>query len=491
MKCYVNGIMHSMISEDHIYHQMATENGKIVAFDDEVVLSSCDEIIDLNKGHLYPGFVDAHLHMIGYGEYLKMIHLSGLDSKEKVINHLLKYKHQPFLMGLGYLDMGITKHDLDLYFKDTVVLLRHNDYHSLTLNSKALDMFQIIDETGILKEESATYVMQRLPKHEFDDLKEMLEKSIKKLHAFGITGGHTDDLYYYNGFNETYRVFDDVLTKYPFRAHLLMHHQVIDDFIASKKPWGIQTPYLELGAVKMFYDGTISSKTALMFSPYLENNHHGEVVMGRENFREALIKARKLSLPVAIHVIGDLGLHEVCELLIKYPPKQGLKDRIIHAPWAMEETLSIMKGLPLTYDIQPQFLSSDLPRAFSYFSKKPDHIFPWKTYLKNQLILSGSSDAPVEIPNPLLGIKDAIYRKSSSDQRSYITEESLSHYEAIKLYTTFSHAQSLVQPRGYLKIGYLADFTVFDQDLLELQETDFDKPHVTMTIVDEKTVYKV
>lgn len=489
MKCYVNGIMHSMIDDKEIYHQMATQDGKIIAFDDEVNLSQCDEVFDLNQGHLFPGFVDAHLHMMGYGEYLSMIHLSGLKTKDEVINHLLNYQHQDFMMGLGYVDLGITKHDLDLYFKDQIVLLRHNDYHSLTLNSKALAIFKIVDDTGILKEDRATQVMQMLPKHSLEELKHMLEKSVKQLYTFGITGGHTDDLYYYNGFQETYQAFEDVMSSFPFRAHLLMHHEIIHDYIRSKKKWGIQTPYLELGSVKMFYDGTMSSKTALMQKPYLGTNTYGEVVMGKENFIKTLSNVRKLGLTVAIHVIGDKGLDEVIDLLIKYPPQLGQKDRVIHAPWAMKETLIKMVNLPITYDIQPQFLSSDLPRVFSYVSVKPDYIFPWKTYLDHNLILSGSSDAPVETPNPLLGIKDAIYRRSNSDKKQYVKSEVLSHYEAIKLYTTGAHAQSVLQPRGYLQIGYLADFTVFNCNLLELDEAGFDKAYVTMTIIDDKTVY--
>ena len=490
MKCYINGILHSMKDEKHIYHQMATDQGKIIAFDQEVNVSLCDEVIDLNHGHLYPGFVDAHLHMIGYGEYLSMIHLSGLTSKESIINELLNYKNQHFLMGLGYLDVGISKDDLDHYFKEQVVLLRHNDYHSLTLNSKALEMFNVNNETGVLKEERATHVMKLLPKHSFNELKHMLEKSVKQLYAYGITGGHTDDLFYYNGFEETYHVFEEVMEKYPFRSHLLMHHEVIHDFIRSKKNWGIQTPYLELGSVKMFYDGTMSSKTALMSKPYLDTEDKGEVVMGKEKFTKTLKNVRKLGLTVAIHVIGDLGLDEVVDLLITYPPKDGQKDRIIHAPWAMKETLHKMVNLPVTFDIQPQFLASDLPRAFHIFSEYPDLIFPWKTYLDHHLILSGSSDAPVESPNPLLGIKDAIFRRSASDQKQYVENESLSHYEAIKLYTTGSHQPSLLQPRGYLEKGYLADFTVFDANLFELKEDQFYQTKVVMTIIDDKIVYK-
>lgn len=490
VKCYVNGFMHKMTSSHHIHHLMATDQGKIIAFDNDVNLSLCDEIIDLNQGHLYPGFVDAHLHMMGYGDYLDTIHLFGCRTKEDVISILKIYQNQPMMFAIGYLDIGLTKDDLDQYFKDQIVILRHNDFHGLTLNSQALKHFKIEDESGILKELKASYVMQNLPKPSYNRLKEMLTKSIQSLISYGLTGGHTDDLYYYNGFKETYQAFEDVVSIYPFRCHLLMHHEVIDDYLISQKTWGVQNAYLELGAVKMFYDGTMSSKTAWMFAPYLDSQSYGEVVMGKETFQHVLIKTRRLGLTAAIHVIGDRGLAEVVDLLIAYPPQSGFIDRIIHAPWADQKTIHKMKGLPLSIDIQPQFLSSDLPRAFQLFTQVPSFVFPWKTYLDNQLIISGSSDAPVETPNPLLGMKDAIYRRSHDDHEVYHHHEALSHFEAIKLYTTYAHAQSFQQPRGYLKEGYLADFTVCDQDLESLNEQDFDQPHILMTIIDDKIVYK-
>lgn len=490
MTCYINGVIHTMLHEKEMYHQLSVENGIIVNVGDALDLSSCDQIIDLKGAHLYPGFVDAHLHLLGYGEHLATPNLSACTNKQMVFQHLDQFRGSAYLFAQGYLDQGITAEELEIRYPGQIMLLRHNDFHGLTLSKAALNHFHVSDDTGILKELKAQHVLDLIPKKTKQSLMMMLEKAMDSLYQYGITGGHSDDLFYYNGFDETYAVFEDVMKKKPFRTHLLMHHEVIDDYIKSKKLWGIQSPYLELGAVKMFYDGTMSSQTALMKDPYKTTKDHGEVVMGKDHFTEVLLKARSYGLPVAVHVIGDLGLDEVVDLLHTYPPKEGLMDRIIHAPWMMHETLAKMKGRPMTFDIQPPFLASDLPRAYQLFSKAPDAHFPWKTYLNHQLILSGSSDAPVENPNPLLGIRDAIFRRSRVDHQVYQKEEALSAFEAIKLYTTTAHAQSLITPRGYIKKGYLADFTVLDQAIEHMEEEAFSKPHVVMTIIDNKIVYR-
>ncbi|OHE26497.1 MAG: hypothetical protein A2Y45_10040 [Tenericutes bacterium GWC2_34_14] len=489
MRCYINGIIHPMTEESLVYHSIATNQGVIVHIDDHIDLKQCESIVDLKGNHLYPGFVDAHLHLLGYGEHLSTLNVSSCHTKEALFELLDQHLNKPFVFAQGYIDIGITKHDLDKRYKDQMILLRHNDFHGLTLNQKALDHFNVSDETGILKELKAQHVLDLIPKHSKEELSEMLKKALEKLYHYGITGGHSDDLFYYNGFDETYSVFEDVLKTHPFRTHLLMHHEVIDDFIKSKKSWGVQNPYLELGGVKMFYDGTMSSQTALMKDPYLKSSHHGEVVMGKDFFENTLIKTRSHGLTAAIHVIGDQGLDDVCELLLKHPPRQGFKDRIIHAPWLMKKTLPKLIDKPLTIDIQPPFLASDLPRAYTLFSKKPEYEFPWKTYLDHQIIISGSSDAPVEDPNPLIGIKDAIFRRSREDMHVYQKEESLSSFEAIKLYSTYAHAQSIYGKKGYIKEGYVADFTVLDLDLMHAHEHAFNGNHVVMTIIDDVIVY--
>ena len=79
---------------------------------------------------------------------------------------------------------------------------------------------------------------------------------------------------------------------------------------------------------------------------------------------------RAHDLPLAIHVIGDLGLNEVVKLLKTYPPKKGLHDRIIHASLADMKTILMMKDMPIILDVQPQFITSDIPGYLSIFFSK-------------------------------------------------------------------------------------------------------------------------
>jgi predicted amidohydrolase YtcJ len=488
MKHWINGVIHTLENEQ-IFEEMITDQGKIVHLGPNHHYQ-IDETIDLKGRHVYPGFVDFHMHLLGYGHKLLTPNLNNHKNKEEVVQKIKQFfKNEPLFVE-GYFDVGLTSKDLDQISNQHPICLRHNDYHSTTVNSVILKKIGLNESNGVLTEENAEMAMASFPKYTPEKLSSMLNASIESLYRYGITGAHSDDLAYFIGFEQTYKVFENVLKNKPFRAHLLVHHHVLDDWLKSKKPFLDQNEFLQLGAVKMFYDGTISSKTALFFEPYINSNQNGLRIFEQKELENLMKKVRKNELPVAIHVIGDQGLDEVANLLDQFPVKEGLHDRIIHASFAKHSTIEKLKKLPLVFDIQPQFLSSDIPWAYHYMSKKPELIYPWKSYLDANLVLLGSSDAPVEIPNPLLGIRALTYRISDQDRKVYQIEQCLTKKQAIELYCKNSHIATYHLNTGKILQGYIADFSIFEIDLEEASETDLLSDLVYMTVVSEKIVYQ-
>ena len=489
MILWKNGVLHTLENELKTYQHMATDKGLIVGFDEDIKDLAFDLEIDLKGNHLYPGFVDSHLHLIGYGQRLSLHTLEGLEDKKDILKKIKKEINKTDFFFQGYKPAHITKFDLNEIRNDQPIILRHRDNHSITVNDFVLNALNEISPTGFLTEEKSDRIIRHYMKKDDNTLKMMLKKGLESLHQFGITGGHSDDLSYYNGYHETLDIFKDVLKEIPFRAHLLIHHRVINDFIKADTSWLDQNEYLQLGAVKIFYDGTFTSKTALLYENYKNESEQGLRIFKKEELETLLIHLRKHDLPVAVHVIGDLGLDEVLSLIEKYPVKKGLHDRIIHSSLASLDTINRMKKLPIILDIQPQFITADLPEILDIFSVKPQYIYPFKTYLDNDLVVCGSSDAPIEIPNPLLGMHAAITRELK-DQTIFQASERLSRYEALKLFTTYANVPTYKTNRGSLKVGNIADFTVLSKDLLEMNIDDFLTTKIEMTVVNENIVYK-
>lgn len=489
MILWKNGYFHTLEDETKTYQKLATDQGVIVGFDEEIKNLNFEKEIDMKGYHIYPGFVDSHLHLVGYGQKLNLVSLENFNNRTTLLTELKKQIHLNQTFFEGYRPIDIDKYDLNHISLEGPIVLRHSDYHSVTVNDYVLDHLNLESKTGYLTEDDAKLVIKNFHKQDKQTLKNMLNSSIKKLYSYGITGGHSDDLYYFNGYQETLAIFNETLKDLPFRAHLLMHYKIIDEFIESKLPFLDQHQYLQLGAVKIFYDGTFTSKTALLYSDYKDENQQGLRMFEHEELIQLVKKLRMHDLPLAIHVIGDLGLKELIDILELYPPKKGLHDRIIHASLADLDTIKRMEKLPIILDVQPQFITSDLPEILDIFSKQPAFIYPLKTYLDHHITICGSSDAPVEDPNPFKGMHVAITRVLKNKE-IFQEEERLSRYEALKLYTAYANIPTYKKNRGYLKKGYIADFTVTKDDLLEIDLDQFLNQNVEMTIIDEKIVFK-
>jgi predicted amidohydrolase YtcJ len=270
-----------------------------------------------------------------------------------------------------------------------------------------------------------------------------------------------------------------------------MHYLELDAYEKTNHQLLSNHPYLEFGAVgEIFYDGTLSSQTALMHDPYRDSQGVGQRQFLPEQWVTMVKRIRKLGLPLAVHTIGDLALEEVVETLITHPVKKGFHDRIIHASFAKKITLDKLKRIPVILDVQPQFVTSDLPWASKTISTKTELIYPWKTYFNHGLLLAGGSDAPVEVPDPLKGIHAAYYRQVSGLDKVFQPEERLSMQEAIHLYTVGANGPSYNAKRqGKLLIGTVADFTFVSEDFYKKPET-LAKAKVMMTVVNNHIVFK-
>ena len=481
---WTHATFHALTDDAQVYHTLYTEQGLIVGFDDDIDESLVSQTIDLKGTHVYPGFVDSHLHLLGYGQQLSRPSLVGTKSKEEILKII--EDHPQHTVFEGYQGHIMIKDDLDRY-QDRPIVLRHVDYHAATVNQYVLNVLGLSSADGILKEADANQAMVQFSRHSKAMLSMMFKRALEQLYRYGVTGGHSDDLAYFNGFEETLDAMNDVLDKHPFRAHLLMHHHILDDYLSSGRPWLDQHAYLQLGAIKIFYDGTFNSRTALVFKPYVDHTY-GYRVYDKEKLTHLIKKIRKHHLPIAVHVIGDQALSELLDLIETYPPPQGLHDRMIHASLWQASDLRRATQLPLIFDIQPQFVTSDIPKILSQFASEPAYLYAWKSMHNHQLVICGGSDAPVEIPNPILGMYDAMYRETSAG--TFHEAECLTRFEALKLYTRYANIPTYKMNRGALKVGFIADFTVMKEDILTVEKQRFKDNQVCMTVINEHIVYQ-
>lgn len=515
---WYGGNIYTMNKENETVEAVYIENGKIVDLGNKKDLESrypFEKLHDLKGRTMIPGLVDSHMHLIGHGERLLRLDLSSCTSYKEVLN-LVKERIEEvpvgsWIIGEGWNENNFTDikkvHvlDLDAISKEHPILLKRVCRHVTWVNSYILERASITAETsdtkggkigrgtkgeltGLLYEQAQDLIKHVQPEINEAYLQRALQTAIQDCWKYGLVGGHTEDLNYYGGFQKTYNAFSYVIKEMPFKAHLLVHHEVAHERKEYKNEH-----YIEFGAMKIFSDGSFGGRTALLSEPYEDAKEtNGVAIFSREELAELVRKARNLHMPVAIHTIGDLSLEYVIDALELYPPAEGLRDRIIHCQLAREELIERMKSLPAIIDIQPVFVSSDFPSVIEKLGEhRLRYAYAWKTLLGAGLHCAGGSDAPIEQVNPFLGIYSAVTRRSFIDGACYIPEEKLSIFEAVSLFTTgSSYTIGKENKRGKIVKGYEADFTIIDRDIFEVEAEEIKNIQAIATVIDGQIVYQ-
>ncbi|MYL34107.1 amidohydrolase family protein [Pontibacillus yanchengensis] len=471
------------------------------------------------QGHvMYPGFVDSHLHIINHGEKLLRLNLAYFKSPEEVkdalrtqIPHL---EEGEWMIGEGWNENQwedtqiIHKAELDEISTIHPIMLTRVCRHALIANSKAMELAGVTSETAdpqggkIIRDENGItgyfldtaqdIIKQAMPPHSKQYLKKAIKSAVEDLMKNGIVGGHSEDLAYYGDFHKTYHAFlETIQNDFPFHAHLLVHHHVVDDMQLVKEQ--ADNPYVEFGAMKVFSDGAIGGRTAWLSADYSdESGNKGMPIHTDEDLSALVRKAREYNMPVAIHAIGDAAVEAVIEVMEEHPANRAnIPDRIIHAQIMRDDLYERLRSLHAIVDIQPTFVGSDFPWVIERLGEgRLANAYPWKKLLQHEIPCAGGSDAPIEEINPLLGIQAAVLRQSYHDHESYGDEQKLTMFEAISLYTTGSaYAIGKEKEKGKILPGYNADFTVLDRDLFSMTPENLLQVVVSKTIIAGRVVY--
>ncbi|MBJ9992651.1 amidohydrolase [Paenibacillus sp. S28] len=527
-KCWTNGTIYTMEQGHKTVEAVMTEGGRIIDAGDTRELKEkfhgrIDEVIDLGGGTMFPGFVDSHIHLIGHGETFLKLQLSGLKHRgellDKIAGQARRLPPGTWIIGEGWNEneweeaLLPTRVELDRAAPNHPVMLRRVCRHVLTVNTLTLQETGVNEDTevpsggvagkgsdgcldGIFKEQAQDLILHRMPGVTQSYLETALRMAIEDCWRQGITGCHTEDLSYYGGCTRTLQAFQKVIMEGPkkFRTHLLIHHLALDEWLEEGRHLVPESEFLEYGAMKLFADGSLGGRTALLSRPYADDpTTSGVAVHSDEELDRLVAKARSAGLAAAAHAIGDGAAEKVLRALAAHPCPAGRRDRLIHGQILRDELLAQLKELPAIVDIQPSFVTSDFPWVLDRVGDaKGLHLYAWQTLLRSGIPCAGGSDAPIESVSPILGIYAAVTRMKPRDaQRSvYGPDERLSMYEAITLYTTGSaYAAGHELDRGRIQPGYAADFTVLERDPFGEQPESILENKVRMTVVDETIVY--
>jgi predicted amidohydrolase YtcJ len=281
----------------------------------------------------------------------------------------------------------------------------------------------------------------------------------------------------------------------PVRTYLMM---IINDTLQSLIDLGISTGFgddwLRIGPAKLFSDGSIGGRTARMRRPYEgEPDNFGLWMEAPEKMKVDVLKAHRAGFQIGIHAIGDAAIELILDAYQEAQaesPRPDARHRIEHCSVLDEGLLDRIAEQQVIPIPGTTFLHYTRPAYEQNIGRdRYRYAYAMRSFAERGIIAAASSDAPVVPTNPMLGIQTMVTRRDSAGVDAW-TEEAIPLEQAIRAYTYNAAFASFDETRkGTLRPGYLADLTVYDSDLRQVNPDKLADVRIDHTIADGQVVF--
>ncbi|PUU88359.1 amidohydrolase [Halanaerobium sp.] len=523
LKLFCNADIYTMDRSNPIVENVLVENGKIV--DLNVNNTAQYQKIDLKGKTLIPGFCDSHLHTVMYGSELDKIDLSAVKSIKELIEIGKKYiknkdfKARDWIFGWGWNQENFTEDrlptakDLDKISTDHPIVFKRECRHVLTANTVALKEAGLYKKTinnkriykdqkghpsGILCEDAQKLILDAAPQTTVKDIKNYILEASKKYLEYGLTFVQSDDLADSSiSFHKTLKAYFELADsgKLPLRYNLqlrLTNEKDLRAFIANYNT-GKYNDYLTLGPLKIWADGSLGARTAALRESYNNrDSDYGELLCSKEKMENLVQIACKNKMQVACHAIGDRTIEQFVEVVEAVQEKydDNLQHRIIHSQLADYQLLKRMKAAEINTDIQPAFTASDWEIVENRIGKdRAQQSYLWKDMIDLGINTAGSSDSPIEKPDPIWGISCLVSRKDEflKPEFGWLPNQKVTVQDALEIYTKNGAYNAFEEETlGQIKPGYKADFSILSHDPFYVKEDKLRDIEVCNTVIGGK-----
>ena len=220
------------------------------------------------------------------------------------------------------------------------------------------------------------------------------------------------------------------------------------------------------------------------------------IIYDQNEVRQLLKNLYELDCQIQIHAIGDRGNSMTLDLYQEFleGTDKDLRWRIEHAQNVTEKDQQRFKKYNVIASMQPSHAIGDLHFAKDRLGlERLDYAYAWKSFIEKGVVIVGGSDAPVEFGDPLQEYYAAVTRKDLTGfyDEGWNLQQALSREEALDIFTKWpAYAIFQEEDLGTIEVGKYADFSVFDKNILTIDNMDILDTKVVMTIINGEVVYR-
>jgi predicted amidohydrolase YtcJ len=519
------------IERDRFLSALCIENGVItnIGSNEDTAHWGDGNIIDLKGKTIVPGFNDSHMHLLHCYYFLQRANLMGCTSIESVIDtckqFLTAHPEKKILLGRGWSQGNFTdekrllnRWDLDKISTDIPVFLTRVCGHAAAVNSKVIELLKLdknftIDNggklgfdgdvcNGILYETAVNqikYLINEPTKK--TDVFDSLKKIAYLANTQGITSVSTNDIYIgypdgepveagyhlYEKDNPTVRINHQI----SFYNLETFKKRIKEGYNRTENP-----QYNRYGPIKLFIDGSLGPRTALLTHPYADDpSTMGIGVMTQEEINTFVQTATEHGIQCVTHSIGDGGIDRVLNAYESATKgtDNPLRHGIIHAHLTRPDQLQRMAANHIPTLMQPICLNHGI---YDLHLKVGEQLAStsaaFKSMINMGIPVSYGTDSPIASYAAIPTIHCAVNRQNFQHypKEGFHPSECVSVQEAIDAYTIEGARISFEENvKGRLLPGYYADMVVLSDDIFTIDKDHILDIQVEMTIMDGKIVY--
>jgi predicted amidohydrolase YtcJ len=494
--------------------------------DVEVLRGRETKVIDAGGKLLLPGFNDAHVHFVSGGLQLDAAQLNDAASTDEFVRlvgeQAKKTPKGEWIQGgdwdeTKWIPPALpTKELIDPVTPDNPVFISRYDGHSALANSAALRLAGVTSKTpdppggtivrdangnptGDLKDAAMDLVFKMIPPLSHEQRLRGVRRALEHAASLGVTSVQNMDPEYADIAAYAELLQSNELTTRIYAAPLI--DQVEDQAkIGIRHAFG--GPYLRIGALKAFADGSLGSRTAYFFEPFSdEPGNHGllaEDMQPLSLMRDRMMKADAAGLQICTHAIGDQAISMILDLYTdvdKAHHGMERRFRIEHAQHMAAKDFARFAQLNVIASVQPYHAIDDGRWAEARIGHdRASRTYAFRTFLNNGVHLAFGTDWDVAPLNPLLTVYAAVTRSTldGKNPNGWFPEQKLTVEEAVDAYTMGSaYAEFQEKEKGSITPGKLADMVLLSDDIFSIHPVKIRDVKVLKTIVGGRLVWDV
>ena len=514
-----NGVIYPVDSSFSTAQAMAIKEGIIVAVGtDAKILAdyAAPEKIDAKGQSVYPGFIDAHAHFVGYGKSLFQVDLFGTTSWEEAVERVkvfaAAHPNVAWIEGRGW-DQNKwpgkkypTNALLNTLFPNTPVVLQRVDGHAAIANQKAFDMAGVKPGqtivggevetkngvlTGVLIDNAKGLVYGSIPAVNKQTYTQWLEAAQQNCFAQGLTtvtdcGLDISDINFIDTLQQEGKI--------NMRLFAMLSDNP-ENLSAYLKRGPYKTDKLFVNGFKVYADGALGSRGACLLHNYEDRKDWTGFLLANISHYDSLASVLAASnFQMCTHAIGDSANRKILNIYNKYLQKgNDRRWRIEHAQVVNENDFNLFGAASVVPSVQPTHATSDMYWASERLGPvRVKGAYAYKQLLDQNGWLPLGTDFPVEDISPFKTFLAAVGRVDAKGfpEGGFQYENALTREQTIKGMTIWAAKASFLEKEvGSLEAGKKADFIILAQDLMHVPVNKILDTKVVATFSGGKKVF--